>query len=193
MKVCVRQPDRFSSQRGDELVDTVDPAPIRHSCNDPQADVPGSFDGIACRYLPGAKRRSDCAPDLGERTFRFGYRGPFDLDPSVTPCIDFPFRIANLLLTDTKAGDEGKAPVHPDHLSMVSIDPAQRTVDTWRVETADIDSVIDHLPPEAAGSIATPPAQSYINRTFTPSFALAASKSANCHPISSSWMINVSK
>ena len=37
---------------------------------------------------------------------------------------------------------------------MIAIDPPQRTIDSWWIETAHIDSLSDHLPPESPGGIA---------------------------------------
>ena len=80
-------------------------------------------------------------------------------DAGIAPGLNATRRIADPRVSHAQARHECQTPVHDDALAVIAADPAERTVETRRVETANLHAALRQVLPESAarGPAGAPP------------------------------------
>src|SRR6185295_8712945 len=96
--------------------------------------------GVLVVRFPLGDRRTNHCPNARKGMLYVGDSRTSNLDAGVTPRLDILSRVADPVHSHTQTGDESDLSVNRQHLSMLPRDPAQRTVQTRRVETTHVDT-----------------------------------------------------
>ena len=100
--------------------------------------VPGNRDGGRLRQLVGRERSACKGPGPGKRPLNVRNSRTFNFDSGVPPAIET--WLADPVTADAQTRNVADTAVDGEHLTVVTIDPAERAVKAWWIETPDFHS-----------------------------------------------------